>query len=821
MKIFSALFLAAFFLLPCCGEIVIVDKGKAFMPVIYADKADPVCKTLAEIFISAVRCGTGVTLKMIPESRFAGGKAIFIGPTRAAAAAGITIPRGRWSHKIEIRSGNIWLLGQDSGPAFKEKRPQLRNRELGTLKAVITFLEKFAGACFFGPAALKEYIPSRSRLAVPEKFSYSRTPQLEYGISRGKQLEFDVAVNSFYAPWLFSYGGHSHPTAVPAAKYFKSHPEYFALRGGKRNPTRFNYLCISNPAVQKLILDEVIRKLDAGYLRVQLGQGDAFKPCECKNCRELFGLRPKAAPGTKAYDADPVWGEKIWIFHRDIAEKVHKMRPGKEVQILAYPPNREPPETFSKFPSNAVVELAPYYPERMKKWSKITVPGGFTVYLYNWGFYKPEGFFPKMSYEACKQQAKDFYRYNIRGIYRCGYGEQYLEEPTYYIWGKLLDDPELKIAPLLKEFCTFAYPKAAKEMEAFFKALNARQQISVDMKQPDWADEQMLSGLSVPRGNQALILLRFPENVLRHLDSLLKKAEAKENSFRLRALRTEWNYCLVTARCIAAFSRFRKTLSEADWQKALARFKERKNFIAHLPWNKQGCVVQEGAVLFGRASLKQMIDGGRVGATLYAPYHWDPDLLEQKKIIPGGRVVKVGDKTPQYLIPQQLHPVMDKKQKKKLISFTCTVTDKALCVWFVQPFSTYKEVSGDMLQVVIGPDEKNLQWFPGRFRKGSTTRYIRVKTNRENNEGGDVYASASKLPRARIFVPAPGMKAPQGAVTALMEIPFDRLPRTPQRGEKWIFNVIGGNAAFRLIWEPNFDQKHYRQIKDKSGTIIF
>ena len=89
MKIFSALFGAAFFLLPCYGEIVIVDKGKAFMPVIYADKADPVCKTLAEIFISAVRCGTGVTLKMIPESRFAGGKAIFIGPTRAAAAAGI------------------------------------------------------------------------------------------------------------------------------------------------------------------------------------------------------------------------------------------------------------------------------------------------------------------------------------------------------------------------------------------------------------------------------------------------------------------------------------------------------------------------------------------------------------------------------------------------------------------------------------------------------------------------------------------------------------------------------------------------------------
>ncbi|MDP6354740.1 MAG: DUF4838 domain-containing protein, partial [Planctomycetota bacterium] len=158
----------------------------------------------------------------------------------------------------------------------------------------------------------------------------NRSHNPRQGLCSGEQFLWAVSGG-------LSYGGHSYYDAVPAKEYGKTKPEYFALIGGLRTPTG-NHLCITNGAVQELMLREMEKRLDEAYQWVELAQTDGYRPCECTECA--------------AVHPDP--GERTWIVHRKLAEAMQKRRPGKKVMILAYPPNRNPPKSFDRFPDNVV-----------------------------------------------------------------------------------------------------------------------------------------------------------------------------------------------------------------------------------------------------------------------------------------------------------------------------------------------------------------------------------------------------------------------------------------------------------------------------------
>ena len=129
-------------------------------------------------------------------------------------------------------------------------------------------------------------------------------------------------------------------------------------------------LCISNPEVQELLVEELKRKFDAGSDVVQLAQQDGWQYCECEKCKAFGG------PGAEYI------GEKIWRLHRDIAERLLKERPGKIVHILSYHMTVHPPKTFKTFPANVMIEKCSYSEESFREWDGYTVPHGFTVYTY-------------------------------------------------------------------------------------------------------------------------------------------------------------------------------------------------------------------------------------------------------------------------------------------------------------------------------------------------------------------------------------------------------------------------------------------------------
>lgn len=812
------LFLSALLFCACSlsGAQTLIQNGKSSFVIVHAGQRS---QYSANFLKKMLKYATGADLRVIAEKQYTPGTpAIFIGATQAAKERKL-IPSqyAPWEHRIDIEKGKVFLTGSDS-PGTKVGRAEF---ESGMLKAVITFLERFCDSCFFAPGALRQYIAKQKEIRLPDRFSLRKKPSIVYCMSRSKQMEYDLATNAFYAHTFYSsLGGHSYPQAVPMKKYLKSHPEYFAQRNGKPNPTRFNHLCISNKTVQDLLYKNLLEQADSGHNMVQLGQTDAYQPCHCKGCIRLYGIVPKGKPGDKDFNKDPAWKEKLWILHRDLAQRFLKERPGKLVAIMAYGPTNVPPATFKEFPGNVWIELAPFNAEVMKRWQGYKVKA-FSAYLYFWGTYNAEGFTPNQNFKALQVEAAGYRKHNIRGLYRCGFGElPGLAGPAYYIWGKLLDDPDADIDAMLKRYCRFAFPRANAEMEEFYRYLDSRLQLQLhNMPATDWNSISLLTGSDKSWKPLELFKLRYPESVLNKLDSLLKKAESKNKGQLIKIARVEFDYLCHTARAAQAVLKFRKDTSDANWRDALKALETRERFIKSLPTLK-GSVFMHGRYLFGLVDHPKLMMGGRLSATLYAPFNWGTEKLRKYNIKISGRKIKAGSPEWQYLVPHHRWVEVDEKLRPTTVKFRCERTADGV-KFIVVAANVKKELRKQYYaRIFLGPEKKKLQWFPARFNNTGTTWYKLALTNEENGNAGAKYTHC----RGRAGItrsPAPGVKLAPGEISVEITIPFALFGCTPKAGEEWLLNVAGGLRGCDLIWEFNMNQTHYRHTTINNGKIIF
>ena len=419
-----------------------------------------------DVLKAALKEGAGLELKSTTAKSFKGGRAIYIGEA-AAKRAGLVPPDMKdFSSVIAEKGGDIYVFGCDRAihPGIG-KNPR-HMAPVPTLKAIARFMEDYMDVRFLAPGDVGTDIPKIEKVEVPDGTFSRNDPRLEYSVAPHGTALYDYASGLFGRGRYYSYGGHTYPKACPPSKYFKEHPEYFGLIGGKRigsdekNPT----LCISNPAVQELLVEELKRRFDEGSDVVQLAQQDGWQFCECENCKAFGG------PGAEYI------GEKIWRLHRDIAERLLKERPGKIVHILCYSATLKPPQTFRKFPANVMIELCHVSPEQLAEWKNYEVPKGFTAYIYMWGGYQPLGYTPKRSWMRCRDFAKMMIDYGIHGVYRCGYGELFgMEGPQYWVFNHAIENPDLDVSKTVDEYCLRAFgPAAAPQMRTFYETLDRR-----------------------------------------------------------------------------------------------------------------------------------------------------------------------------------------------------------------------------------------------------------------------------------------------------------------------------------------------------------
>lgn len=636
-------------LLFCCGcqssdsgekyEDLVLNGGSRYQ-IVYPDRSrnpgtTALLKKSAELLSRGFKETLGVEFPVVRESRrHRGVKNIFLGNTRVLKAKGARpLSYKDFEFRIWEYKGDLYLAGSDRH-AFNSSKVYSGHKSyvMGTTAAVICFMERFLDTRFLYPGMTGiDFGAPKKEIRIPGRFRYKGKPNLSYAPGRNYDFFYDYA-NSNYGPGnLRSLGGHSYCAAVPAAKYGKSNPEYFALLGtgvGKRRNSAGNHLCISNKKVQELIFKQVLRSLDEGAEVAELAQTDGFQPCLCDGCAR--------------YGNTADHGEKLWILHRKIAEEVLKTRPGKKVLIISYGPTAAPPKSFSKFPENVMVELCDCSPEAFAAWNKVTVPQGFMACIYNWGWYNMPGLTPKRTPEYAAAQARFFIKNKVRGIYRCGFGENFgLEGPVYYVFGKILEDPSRSEAKLLDEFYTRAFKEAAAPMKIFYTQLYSRLKLYSILGGAGFEGRAKIQRV-LPRNPRILLGMIYTPELLGIMEKQLIRAEGiagdPKVKKRLQLVRKEFDYTRTLMQILYFYNAFRIS-PDREKLNVLLNAVEGRNRMIDSYYDARGNIKPipgwKELPLFGGISKNIMKTNGRLRASIEAPLTWNVKLLREKKIVPG------------------------------------------------------------------------------------------------------------------------------------------------------------------------------------------
>jgi hypothetical protein len=263
------------------------------------------------------------------------------------------------------------------------------------------------------------------------------------------------------------------------------HPDWFA-QGYEGQPPQ---MCYTARGLVEQVAKDACEFFETGksYPGAQAG-GDCFcvEPmdndqfCKCARCRRWLTGRDAGSP----FFTNGRHSDYFFQFVNEVAKIVGRKHPDKHVVCLSYMTHGAPPEKFRLQP-NVLVQYCfacnrlcfdrrsyEHEVELLKRWRR-EYPDR-TLYLWLYYTFPVEiaaggGFhcFPGFFVHAVGEQFDLFRRYDYRGVFHCGYGQDLEAYATY----RLMDDPTQKLEPLVDEYFTRLYGPAAPPMRRFYETV--------------------------------------------------------------------------------------------------------------------------------------------------------------------------------------------------------------------------------------------------------------------------------------------------------------------------------------------------------------
>lgn len=538
--------------------------GRAMVDIIYQDDASdyPIppaaqrerfAECLAD-FVRALHEISGAEVKAFragdaPDHPLA--RTIQIGPTPAAVQAGLVKKAGALKpHALLIRSDAdrqvLYLLGSTLE---------------GAGHAMYQLLENL-GCRWYYPGPEGEELPALPTIEL-QSFETARTPAFEY---RAMQLtntsqfaRTDAAGRRLFEDWMRRnrFGGwapprgHSFPAIV--GKQFAAHPEYYALRNGKRVDT---HLCMSNPATVTAAVDcltDLFRK-NPEMRGTSVALADGTHYCECPAC-------------TKACGGDPKEIMDLYLdFLGQVFSRVEKNLPGRELQYGTYiyanlmrPPTRPAPKQLAPYfaplgydPFHSFLPPSSYrqlsvYPDfsratldllnarptnylldqvraAIEGWGQ----GSSNLYLRDYDPYITfQQNLPVFRTYQLAIELPWYRQHGVRGFVPEACGQSWFASGlNYWMRSRLYWDVGLDVRAELTEMCRRLYGPAWEPMYGFFDALSRR----------------TLETEEIHHGDDALPRL-YSIEFARGLDPYLRRAEALADTAKRRARVRMWRLC--------------------------------------------------------------------------------------------------------------------------------------------------------------------------------------------------------------------------------------------------------------------------------------
>lgn len=229
---------------------------------------------------------------------------------------------------IKNNAGQLILSGGDSK---------------STLNCVYTFLENYLGCRFYSPEV--EKIPKLESISIEVGLNYKYQPPITTRTVHAR-LFYDneefankrKVTDEAFPNYVPTARVHTFHHFVPKEKYYDDHPEYYALRNGKRIPTQ---LCLTNKAVLQIVKDtvRVLLKNNPTAKVISVSQDDNQQYCQCAPCEEIH-KKEESASGSMIY----------------FVNEVAKEFPDVQVSTLAYQYTRKAPK-FIRPEENVLITL--------------------------------------------------------------------------------------------------------------------------------------------------------------------------------------------------------------------------------------------------------------------------------------------------------------------------------------------------------------------------------------------------------------------------------------------------------------------------------
>lgn len=336
------------------------------------------------------------------------------------------------------------------------------NQDRGALFGVYHFLERYLGCRKF-TAALK-YVPKLTTIKLTP-IRDLQNPQMSF-----RQVYYPDQYDEEYRDWHklhlleeeWGLWGHTFDKLVPASKYFKDHPEYYALVKGERKPVQ---LCLSNKDVYEILSNSLLQQINEHpEKRIwSVSQNDGLGYCTCEACTK-----------TDAKYGGPQ-GSII-----NFVNKVARRFPDQIISTLAYLYSKHPPKNLKPL-SNVSILLSSIDVNRgkpietdpgtasfrndVKGWSMIA--NRLMIWDYVVQFTNYVSPFPNLN--TLQANMKYFGMAKMRGAFIQGSentpGE--FSELKSYILAKLSWDPYANVVNDTKEFMTAYYGPAAPYIKQY------------------------------------------------------------------------------------------------------------------------------------------------------------------------------------------------------------------------------------------------------------------------------------------------------------------------------------------------------------------
>lgn len=340
----------------------------------------------------------------------------------------------------------------------------------GCTYAVIYLLESYLGCKYLSTKV--KHVPKSNTISFPilkyedEPKNDRRIINLYYENCSQEYIDWNrlYTIEEIYPP---NYFVHTFPRLLPWEKYFKEHPEYYALLENKQRS--IDQLCPSHPKVKEIIIAQL--KAEMAKLPNQkvwsVSQNDNFSYCQCETCSKII-----------AEDKSPS-GPII-----QLVNEIAATFPDKIISTLAYQYSRKAPEktiprenvevmlcTIELHRQASILkdEGAKSFRDDMIAWGKIAK--NIFIWDYTINFKHSVSPFPNL--HTLKDNCQFFTANNVNAVFEQSNSSTGFEfsELKVYLLSKLMWNPDRNVEELTSEFLNLYYGKAGPSIGKYIKSL--------------------------------------------------------------------------------------------------------------------------------------------------------------------------------------------------------------------------------------------------------------------------------------------------------------------------------------------------------------